>query len=227
MKPQSPRQNRVDPWGRLVAAPARGLLMGNRGCLHDASGRIVRDFQVTRWIICLLEFRGRKRAIMQPGHYTELFFLDEATALAAGHRPCAECQRDRYRLFLAYWAKTQGGTAADSARLRTTDVDAALHAARWANGRKLTYRARLGDLPPGTMVATLDDDTPHLLWQEQLWRWDFTGYTPATMKLDSTSEVRVLTPRPTVAILAAGYPVYIHPSLSSHLGISLESGSSS
>jgi hypothetical protein len=205
----APRQNRVDPWSRLVATPARGLLMGNRGRLHDDSGHIIRNAQVTRWIICLLEFRGRKRTIMQPGHYTELFFLDEATALAAGHRPCAECQRVRYELFLDFWAKTHGSTQ----RPRANEVDTALQAARWAHGRKVTYTARLGDLPAGVIVATLDDDTPYLLWQQQLWRWDFSGYTAGQQAIQA-SEVRVLTPQPTVAVLAAGYPVQIHPSLS-------------
>ena len=86
-------QNRVTPLGELVADPARGLVYGNRGCLHDAAGRIRRRYQVTRWIACRLEFRDRRRSpLMQPGRYTELFFLDEATALAAGHRPCAECR---------------------------------------------------------------------------------------------------------------------------------------
>lgn len=223
MTSPSPRQNRVDPWSRLVATPARGLWMGNRGSLHDKQARIVRDYHVTRWIICLLEFGGRKRTIMQPGHYTELFFLDEATALAAGHRPCAECRRARYKLFLDFWMKTQG-----CVRPRATEVDAALHAARWANGRKLTYPARLGELPAGVMVAALDDDTPYLLWQGQLWRWDFFGYQ-AGPPYDVTHAVRVLTPRPVVDMLAAGYPVLLHPSLcpqlpSSSQGVFLESG---
>ncbi|HEY3229252.1 MAG TPA: hypothetical protein VGJ87_08530, partial [Roseiflexaceae bacterium] len=99
-----PYQNRVTPEGALIATTARGTLMGNRGCLHDERKRIVRTYQVRRWIICLLEFKGRWRAIMSPGKYTELFFLDEATALAAGHRPCAECQRERFTMFRAHWA---------------------------------------------------------------------------------------------------------------------------
>ena len=221
MTPSSPRQNRVDPWSRLVATPERGLLFGNRGSLHDDKGRIVRAYQVTRWIICVLDFKGRKRAIMQPGHYTELFFLDEATALAAGHRPCAECQRARYELFLGFWVKTQGTIG----RPRANDVDAVLHAARWANGRKLTYRARLGDLPAGTIVAPLDDDTPYLVWERQLYQWDFAGYQ-AGLSYDADAEMRVLTPKPIVDILAAGYPVLLHPSLA-HSVSSLESGHSS
>ena len=103
-----PRQNRVTPFGDIVAVPARGMFMGNRGCLHDASaqltGRIVRPYRLTNWIYCVLSFKGRHRQVMSPGRYTELFFLDEATALAAGHRPCAECQRGRYNEFMRCWA---------------------------------------------------------------------------------------------------------------------------
>ncbi len=183
--------------------------MGNRGCLHDEQGRVVRNHQTMRWIICVLEFRERKRVIMQPGRYTELFFLDEATALAAGHRPCAECQRARYNLFLDFWAKTQSSPVRPTCQ---AEVDAALQAARWADGCKVTYTARLGDLPAGVMVAAQDDDAPHLIWQEQLWRWDFTGYRPGPQWL-AASHVRVLTPRPTVDILAASYPVQVYPSL--------------
>jgi hypothetical protein len=96
-----PLQNRVTPLGELVADPARGLVYGNRGCLHDGSGRMRRSFAVKRWIACRLEFKGRRRApLLQPGRYTELFFLDEATAFAAGHRPCAECRRDDYDRFV-------------------------------------------------------------------------------------------------------------------------------
>src|ERR687885_1053495 len=99
-----PLRNRVTPYGEIVAVAGRGTLMGNRGRLHDAQRQIVRDWQVRRWIACRLQFRGRHREVMTPGRYTELFFLDEATALADGHRPCAECQRGRYRLFREIWA---------------------------------------------------------------------------------------------------------------------------
>src|SRR5499427_5932894 len=104
-----PRQNRVNPLGEIVAAPDRGLFMGNRGCLHDAQGNIRRAWQLERWIVCLLEFKGRKRRVMTQGHYTELFFLDEATAFAAGHRPCAECRRERFVRFLEIWRSLHPG----------------------------------------------------------------------------------------------------------------------
>ena len=100
-----PRQNRVTPFGEIVATPERGTFMGNRGVLHDAEGRIRRAWQLKRWIVCVLEFRGRKRQVMTPGRYTELFFLDEATALAAGHRPCAECRHARFLDFCNAWGQ--------------------------------------------------------------------------------------------------------------------------
>ena len=99
-----PRQNRVTPFGEIVAVPERGTMMGNRGRLHDEEGRIRRPWQVKRWLICLLEFNGRHRQVMAPDRYTELFFLDEATALAAGHRPCFECRRKSYNAFVDAWA---------------------------------------------------------------------------------------------------------------------------
>src|SRR5512143_2394419 len=99
-----PRQNRVNPFGQIIATPARGALMGNRGCLHDTGDRPLRQYQGRRWIICVLDFKDRKRQPMPSGRYTSLFFLDEATALAAGHRPCAECQHGRYRMFRDVWA---------------------------------------------------------------------------------------------------------------------------
>ena len=206
---QRPRQNRVDPWGNLVATPARGTLMGNRGCLHDATGRIVRGHVGRRWIICRLAFKGRRRAVMTPGRYTELFFLDEATALAAGHRPCAECMRPRFELFRRYWADANPALhhgAPPSAEL----LDKTLHSERLADGQRATYPARLGDLPAGTFVIAPGVDTPYLVGQGQLWRWSFTGYTPEP-GWDAGQMVRVLTPRSVVATLAAGYPVQVHP----------------
>src|SRR5262252_6911123 len=108
-----PRQNRITPFGEIVAVPERGTMMGNRGALHDADGRIRRHWQVKRWLICRLEFNGRHRQVMAPDRYTELFFLDEATALAAGHRPCAECRHARFLDFCTAWGRAHpdGGTS--------------------------------------------------------------------------------------------------------------------
>src|SRR3954464_14328807 len=116
------RQNRLTPFGEIVAIPNRGTLMGNRGVLHDNAGAIRRAWQLRRWILCVLKFKGRKRAVMQPGCYTELFFLDEATGLAAGHRPCAECQRQRFREFRAAWVA--GNDTGDGTRtLKVGEID--------------------------------------------------------------------------------------------------------
>src|SRR5262245_59079626 len=124
------RKNRVTPSGEIVATPERGTLMGNRGVLHDDQGRIVRRWQGKRWIACVLEFRGRKRTVMTPGRYTELFFLDEATALAAGHRPCAECQRERFNAFRDAWRRGNGVAMPPTA----PEIDGRLHAERLGPG---------------------------------------------------------------------------------------------
>ena len=114
-----PHQNRVTPDSQLIATPARGTLTGNRGCLHNERGEIRRPFVGKRWIACLLEFRGRRRAVMTPGFYTELFFLDEVTALAAGHRPCAECRREEYNRFAGRgWSRGCPARERSPARMR-------------------------------------------------------------------------------------------------------------
>ena len=200
-----PLQNRVTPFGELIATPARGTLMGNRGCLHDDRQRIRRPFAVKRWIICVLEFKGRHRKVMTPGQYTELFFLDEATALAAGHRPCAECQRARYDLFRVHWAgRGRSVPGAD-------EMDDVLHAERIAEGRaKRTYTERLSRLPSGAMVAD-EGGKAYLVQDGALLHWTPAGYG-ARLRPPADSRLRVLTPRSIVRALARGYPAVVHPS---------------
>jgi hypothetical protein len=160
-----PRQNRVTPLGDLIADPARGLVYGNRGCLHDEHGRIRRRFGVKRWIACRLEFRGWHRSpLMQPGRFTELFFLDEATALAAGHRPCALCRRADYERLTEIWAEIHPGQQGADA------IDVQLHGERLGPRR----RASLDDLPDGTFV--LEAGEPWLVLGSQLLRWRPAGY---------------------------------------------------
>ena len=166
-----PRRNRVTPLGELVAEPARGLVYGNRGCLHDPRGTIVRPYQVKRWIACRLDFRGRRRSpLMQPGRYTELFFLDEATALAAGHRPCAECRREDYLRFVELWNAHHGEGSADA-------IDRRLHAERLDPGTRARrlHRAELGSLPDGAFV--LREGEPFVVAGSSLLRWTPSGYT--------------------------------------------------
>lgn len=205
-----PRQNRVTPFGTLIATPARGTLTGNRGCLHDPSGQIRRVFQGQRWIICLLEFKGRRRSIMMPGRYTELFFLDEATALAAGHRPCAECQRVRFNLFRDTWAKANPEITG-GARPAAASLDAQLHGERLAAGaQNAMISDSIDNLPDGAFVA----GDPHHAWlvlRHHLLLWTAAGYVGQSMPPPSFP-MRVLTPTSIVRTLAAGYPASIHPS---------------
>jgi len=201
-----PRQNRVTPLGELIATPHRGTLMGNRGCLHDAAQRIRRSFAVRRWIICVLQFRGRHRPVMTPGRYTELFFLDEATALAAGHRPCAECQRERFRLFREYWTSRPTSVGVPSA----DGIDAALHAERLDGRTKRTYEERLARLPSGVMVAAGAGGVG-LVLDRALRPWTPGGYGPP-QATDGDATVRVLTPPSIVRAIGRGYPVGLHAS---------------
>lgn len=205
-----PRQNRVTPFGELIATPERGTLMGNRGgCLHDTTQRIVRPFAGRRWIVCLLEFKGRRRKVMTPGRYTELFFLDEATALAAGHRPCAECQRTRYNLFREHWTAANPDLAT-TARPAADDIDRVLHAERLGlGGTKRTYRDQLSRLPAGVMIAD-DEHRAFLVHERGVLRWTPGGYAQELPAEDA--EVSVLTPRSVVRAIARGYPVSLHAS---------------
>jgi hypothetical protein len=202
-------QNRVTPFGELIATEARGTLMGNRGCLHDDRRRIRRHFVGRRWISCVLEFKGWHRTVMTPHRYTELFFLDEATALAAGHRPCAECQRARYLDFRAHWAAANP----DRARASPPSVDAidrVLHAERIeTGGAKRTYREGPGRLPPGAMVAD-DEARPYLVLKDALLPWMPGGYArPIPIP---GGPLRVLTPRSIVRAITHGFAVAVHSS---------------
>lgn len=203
-----PLQNRVDPFGRIVATPSRGALMGNRGCLHDSGERPLRQYLSRRWIICVLDFKGRTRAPMPPGQYTSLFFLDEATALAAGHRPCAECQRERFTTFRAHWARANPDLAGGATPLVDT-IDRALHHERISDDRlqhaktKRTYAEWLGALPNGVLVVPAASTTPHLLWGGALYPWSFAGYGVPLAQTDEY--VEVLTPRSTVRAIADGF----------------------
>lgn len=198
-----PRQNRVTPFGELVAVPERGTLMGNRGILHDAEGRIRRRWAGYAWIACLLEFRGRREPVMAPGHYTRLFFLDEPTALAAGHRPCAFCRPADYRAFRAAWAAANADLGLEPTP-RAAALDRVLHAERVGpGGVKRTYRAEAAALPDGTFVAVEAAREAFLLWQGGLWRWTPGGYVER--RAAPAGLLAVLTPRSIVRALAGGY----------------------
>ena len=182
-----PFQNRVTPLGELISTPERGLLYGNRGRLHDEHGNIRRQWQLKRWISCRLEFRGRYRAAgpMAPNRYTGLFFLDEATALAAGHRPCAECRNPDYRSFLALTTAS-----------RADELDELLHAER---GR--LHESELGNLPDGAFVVL--DGEPWLVLGSGLLRWTPAGYSARRPRF--TGRIAVATPPTSLRVLASGW----------------------
>jgi hypothetical protein len=202
-----PLQNRVTPFGDLVADPARGLVYGNRGCLHDEHGTIRRRYAGRRWIACRLRFRGwRRHPLLQPGRFTELFFLDEATAFASGHRPCALCRRADYDRFGELWHAIHPGEAGADA------IDARLHAERIDGPRRQRHHAaRFGRLPDGAFV--LHDGRARLVLGEQLLAWTPAGYGDPRPR--PTGTATLLTPPSLVEVLRAGWmslvPV-LHPS---------------
>jgi hypothetical protein len=209
-----PYRNRVAPTGDLIAVPERGTFTGNRGVLHAEGGRIVRRSQVRRWIICVLEFRGRHRTVMAPRRYTHLFFLDEATALAAGHRPCAECRYADERRFRACWAAGRG----EPAMPRVGAVDDVLHAERaLVAGLRSTVPMDAAGLPDGAVVLAAGgagDGSgtgrgPELVVGGSLLRWTPGGYRERRPL--PAGELPVLTPPSTVAALRAGYRPALHP----------------
>jgi hypothetical protein len=206
-----PRQNRVTPFGEIVATPARGMLMGNRGCLHDSQGTIRRTYQGKRWIICLLEFKKRQRSVMTAGQYTELFFLDEATALAAGHRPCAECQRERFRHFRAAWAAANPhltGTPTPPVAV----IDDVLQRERLQKeARPLLPLGQVDQLPDGCFVAPIGDGNAYLVVQGRLLRWTPFGYAQLSEPAGAV-DVTLLTPLSIVRALATGFVAGLHPS---------------
>ena len=201
-----PHRNRVTPLGELIAEPARGLVYGNRGCLHDAEGRLRRDWSGRRWIACRLSFRDRRRELLRPGRYTELFFLDDATALAAGHRPCAECRREDYDRLRVRWRELHSGSAGADA------IDRRLHEERVAGRERRLHRAALDELPDGAFV--LEAGAPWLVLGAELLRWTPAGYSERRPR-PRRREATLVTPPSLVELLRAGWsPVvpFLHPS---------------
>ena len=198
-----PLQNRVTPYGNIIATPERGTLLGNRGVLINQQRQLVRNYQVKRWICCQLQYKGRWRPVMQPNRWTELFFLDEATAFAAGHRPCFECRNAAAKTFQAAWEKDGLGPSNVAAMDAVLDQDR-----KHPGGSKKTYTAPVSSLPDGVFITV--NDQAWLKHQGKFLRWTPGGYTEAKPIISST--VTVLTPKSTVAVIAAGYQLGIHPS---------------
>jgi hypothetical protein len=204
-----PLRNRVTPLGELIATPERGLVYGNRGCLHDEHQEIRRLYATKRWIACRLCFRGRRRSpLMAPGRFTELFFLDEATALAAGHRPCAECRRSDYNRFSDLWSALHPGQAGADA------IDEQLHGERLAPGsrERRLHESPYSELPDGAFV--LEAGRPQVVLGRQLLTWSAGGYRDRH-PLPRNGSATVITPPSLISILRSGWSPSVpllHPS---------------
>jgi hypothetical protein len=202
-----PLQNRVTPFGEIVSVAGRGMLMGNRGILHNDNQELTKRWNHRNWVYCLLDFKGRKRSLMQPHAYTELFFLDEATALTAGHRPCGECQRPRYREFKAVMAETQ------QRGMGPADMDQQLNRDRLTSGRRNRSQRQFStffkNLPDFTMVSF--NGSAHLKSSNRLLEWSSAGYKSA-IEIGGHTVVDVLTPAVTVEVFRLGFTPSLHPS---------------
>lgn len=200
-----PLQNRVTPEGDIIATPARGTMMGNRGGAFHTPGQRLgpRRWRTRAWICCVLEFKGRHRVVMSPNRYTELFFLDEATALAAGHRPCFECRRRDALLFAEAWSLAHGVQM----RPRAAQMDDVLHRQRTQDGNRMQrQRQGIAGLPDGVFVRWRH--AAHLVLAGALLPWTLQGYRPALAPPDAAIEV--ITPPAIAAVLSAGYRPMLH-----------------
>ena len=201
-----PLQNRVTPTGEIIATPHRGLFTGNRGIIHDPATRTLlrRRWSSPAWLTCVLEFRGRRRQVMGGRSWTELFFLDEATAFAAGHRPCFFCRREDAMRFRAAWEAGNG-----AAHVLARDIDAVLHRERLERGHQRLHALPrdITDLPDGAMVQA--GTGSFLIVRGRALLWSPAGYSPAEFPL---KDAMLLTPPSTLRAFAAGYRPLLHPS---------------
>ena len=203
-------QNRVDPWGNLTTDPSKeAKLMGNRGRLHNNDRVIMRHYEGKRWLACDPKFEGiDRKPLFQPSSYSELFFLDEATALSAGHRPCNDCQRPRLNEFKAAWARAFNVAPE---KLTVAAIDTQIHKDRInSTGQKLIFEAALEELPNGTMVDM--GRVPCLIRDGELIHWSFNGYVGSSSP-SAKARLQVLTPSCLVQVLKAGFIPRIHPTV--------------
>ena len=201
-----PLQNRVMPTGEIISTPHRGMFTGNRGIIHDPATKtlLTRRWASRAWLTCVCEFRGRRRKVMGGRSWTELFFLDEATALAAGHRPCFYCRRDDANRFRAAWEEGNAVTG-----LRARDIDAVLHRERLFGCKKRLHAlpTLLDRLPDGAMVQ--EGTESYLIARGHVLRWSPGGYRKADNEMEGAL---LLTPPSTLRALSAGYRPVLHPS---------------
>jgi hypothetical protein len=195
-------QNRVDPYGQIISTPARGSWTGNRGILHDEAQQLQRLFALKAWITCLLSFKGRKRQLMAPHRYTELFFMDEATAFSAGHRPCFECRRKDFLLFKTCWIRGNPQYGFNE-KTPVHEIDKILHRERIdPSGNKIVFEEAVKNIPAGSFIEW--EGRPFLLAGKLLYGWSSSGYAQG-ISLPKSKKLRVLTPRSVINAFGAGY----------------------
>lgn len=199
-----PLPNGVDPFGEIQPTCPSASFLGNRGILHKDTGEITRRWQNTAWRTCALHFKGRNiKPFMQPGGYTELFFLDEATALSAGHRPCGECRKEDYEKFKSAWNAAKGTDAS------IKEIDRQLHAERLISSKDgKPAQQRLDELPDGVMFAI--NDQAFLKWKDDVLAWSPTGYSLPRVEVSKKQVVSVLTPASIIDVIRKGYQVRVH-----------------
>ena len=205
-----PLQNRVSPFSTIVATSERGFWTGNRGVLHNGHKEIIKNHSVKYWITCLLEYKGKRRELMKPNRWTELFFLDEATAFAAGHRPCGFCRYGAYKKFKNLWLLANSKNYGLKGEIKIDIIDAIIHKERLdEDNLQKTFKAILKTLPDGVFVR-IDEHQTACLWQHQtLYQWSFNGYKKIA-EFSKNQLVEVLTPASYVEVFKAGYKPQVH-----------------
>jgi hypothetical protein len=205
-----PLQNRISPFSTLTATSERGAWTGNRGVIHNAQQEIVRNHAIKYWITCVLEYKNFQRKVMTPNRWTELFFLDEATAFAAGHRPCGFCRNADFKRFKSLWLLANGERFGLVGNVKMDVIDNLIHLERLdEKGSQKTFKANLSTLPDGTFVSLHESAEAYLWFLQNLYKWSFSGYTKV-QEFEKNQAVNVLTPLSYVEVFRAGYLPQIH-----------------
>ncbi len=208
-----PLQNRVNPFSKIITSPECGAYTGNRGVIHNNQKQIIKNHAVKYWITCLLKYKTLHRQVMTPNRWTELFFLDEATAFAAGHRPCGFCRHTDFKLFKTLWLQANGEQHGLLPSTKMNVIDEIIHAERLdKNNVQKTFTATLNTLPNGVFIKLPNDEDAYLWYNQHLYLWSFKGYKKIS-NYNKDEIVDVLTPASYVAAFKMDYKPQIHSSV--------------
>jgi hypothetical protein len=205
-----PLQNRVNPFSKIIATAERGTFTGNRGVIHNGQKEIIKNHSVKYWITCMLEYKEMHRAVMTPNRWTELFFLDEATAFAAGHRPCGFCRHTDFKHFKNLWLEANGEKYGLMKNVKMDVIDNIIHKERLdENNVQKTFSASLQTLPDGVLIKVTENENAYLWHRQNLYQWSFKGYKKIAV-FNKNQTVNVLTPIGYVEVFREGYQPKIH-----------------